>query len=264
MSKIIDRIQKLLKLAANAGSEHEAALAAERAAELMIEHEIHEAQISLDGPNEPRTPEPIDHCHRVTDTTKRVAWHMRVAGAVARSYGANAYWSGGAVVLFGRLSAVQAAAYTSQYLMREIERVTDAEAPTRSQNITDGGYSKSFRNAFRLGCASRIAHRLEEKTRPSKLTKMPDGSVQDIPEDLAAKLPEEMPSPSAGVLAVIKRDHAKVDQAYKDYSKGWKSSGTVGQFSSGGGYSAGREAGGRVSLGGGGRGGLPRGQGSLK
>lgn len=260
-TKIMDRIRKLLKLSENAGNEHEAALAAERAAELMVEHEIHEAQISLDEPNEPRTPEPLDHCHKVTETTKRVAWHMRVVGAVARSYGAHAYWYGGAVVLFGRLSAVQAASYTSQYLMREIERVTDAEAPTRAQNITDGGYSKSFRNAFRLGCASRIAHRLDEKTRPSKLTKMPNGAVNlvDIEEES-----EETPSPSAGALTVIKRDRAEVAQAYKAFSKGWKSSGTVGHFSSGGGYAAGREAGGRVSLGGGGRGGLPRGQGSLK
>ena len=256
MSKIIDRIQKLLKLAANAGSEAEAALAAERAAELMMLHEIHEAELSLDGPNEPRTPEPIDHCHVVTDTKKKVAWHMRVAGAVARSYGAKAYWNAGSVVLFGRLSAVQAATYTAQYLMREIERVTDHEAPTV-------GYSRSWRNAFRLGCASRIAYRLDEKTRPTKLTRMPDGSLQRVDVQPEARMSEE-PSPSAGVIAVIERDRAEVNQAYASFSKGWKSSGSVGNYSSGGGFAAGQDAGERVSLGGGGRGGLPRGQGAIK
>lgn len=251
MNKIIDRIQKLLKLAANAGNEHEAALAAERAAQMMAEHEIHEAQLSLDGSNEPRTPEAIDRAYRVTTTGKRVAWHMRVTRAVARSYGAKAYWHGGKVVLFGRLSAVQAATYTSQYLMREIERVTDAEAPTRSKNIVEGGYSKSFRNAFRLGCASRIAARLDQKTNPDMLTRMVDNE------------PTREPSPSAGAIAIIEHNRTEVDQAYEDYSKGWKASGPIGNYSSGGGYAAGQSAGNRVSLGGG-RGGLPRGQGAFK
>jgi hypothetical protein len=144
--------------------------------------------------------------------------------------------------------------------MREIERVTDAEAPTRSQNLTEGGYSKAFRNAFRLGCASRIAARLDQNTRPSTLTKMPDGSVQLVDDEV---LHAETPSPSAGVIALIKQNHAEVDQAYETYSKGWKAGGSVGNYSSGGGYAAGQSAGNRVSLGGG-RAGLPRGQGTFK
>jgi hypothetical protein len=256
VSKIIERIQKLLKLAANAGSEAEAALAAERAAELMTLHEIHEAQLTLDGPNVPRKPEPIDTCYQATDTSKKVAWHMRVLAAVARSYGAHAYWLGGKVILFGRLPAVQAATYTGQYLMREIERVTDAEAPSSA-------WSRSYRNAFRLGCASRIGARLDQKTRPSTLTKMPDGSVQLVPDDQASRVPDAEPAASAGVIAVIKRDREEVQRAYQAFSKKWKKGGSVGSYSSGGGYAAGQEAGARVSLGGG-RAGLPRGQGSLK
>lgn len=151
---IIERIRKLLKLAGNAGSEAEAALAADRAADLMAKHEIHEAMLATEGASEIRTPEPIEKCHRVTATSKRVAWHMNIAGAVDETYGAQAYWYGGNVVLFGRLSAVQAAAYTIQYLIREIDRLTDRLA---------AGQSRAYRNAFRLGCSSRVAARIREE-----------------------------------------------------------------------------------------------------
>jgi hypothetical protein len=152
VDKIIDRIQKLLALAANAGSEQEAALAAERAAQLMAQHEIHEAQLTADGANV-RTPEPIERRHYITHTAKRVQWHMNIAAAVDETYGAQAYWHGGSVVLFGRLSAVQAAAYTTQYLIREIERITDRMAPSSY-------YGRAYRNAFRLGCSSRVGARI--------------------------------------------------------------------------------------------------------
>jgi uncharacterized protein YeeX (DUF496 family) len=85
MTKIVDRIQKLLRLAKNAGSEAEAALAAERARQLMAEHEIHEAEISLADPTETRVVEEIVKNFEVTKTKKKVAWHMRLAAAVARS-----------------------------------------------------------------------------------------------------------------------------------------------------------------------------------
>lgn len=263
--KIIDRIRKLLKLAGNAGSEAEAALAAERAAQMMAQHEIHEAQVALDAPNEPRTPEPIEKRFEVTTTTKRVAWHMRVTGGVAKTYGACAYWHGGSVVLFGRLSAVQAASYTALYLMREIERITDRTAPTSE-------YSRAYRNAFRLGCARRVSQRLEEEHAqkrkaqglPFDADDLPVGDPGDLEGDEVTPVDAEPPPASAGVLMKIERDHKEVEDAYADYSKKWRKGHHVGQVSSGSGYSAGRNAGDRVSLGGGGRGALTRGQGVLK
>jgi hypothetical protein len=248
---IIDRIQKLLRLAKNAGSEHEAALAAQRASELMAQHEVHEAEISLDA-QAPRVAEPIDKRFQVTDTKKKVAWHMRVINGVARTYGAKAYWTYGRIQLFGRLSAVQAASYTSQYLMREIESITDIEAPSPQ-------HSRAYRNAFRLGCASRVAERLDAQTAakraPNSTYAHADG--KSTPSDDAP------PPPSAGVIAIIAKDHAEVEQAYTDFSRKWRAGARVGQVSSGSGYNAGQAAGGRVRLGGG-RGGLPRGQGVLK
>jgi hypothetical protein len=63
---------------------------------------------------------------------------------------------------------------------------------------------------------------------------------------------------------VIARDQAQVDEEYKAYSKGWRGSiGSIGQTSSRDGYSAGRAAADRVSLGGK-RAGLRAGQGRLR
>ena len=251
-NSIIDRIQKLLRLAQNAGSEHEAALAAQRAAELMAQHEIHEAEISLDA-QAPRVVEPIDKRFQVTATRKKVAWHMRIINGVARTYGARAYWTRGAIQLFGRLSAVQAASYTSQYLMREIESITDAEAPSPQ-------HSRAYRNAFRLGCASRVASRLDEQTAAKRA---PKHTHAEAPVGAPAPIDDAPPPPSAGVIAIVEKDHAEVERAYANFSRTWGGSARVGQVSSGSGYSAGQAAGGRVRLGGG-RGGLPRGQGVLK
>lgn len=266
-NKIIHRIQKLLKLAGNAGSEAEAALAAERAAALMAQYEIHEAEVALASGTEVRTPEPIEKAHRVTGTKKKVAWHMRVTSAVASSYGATAYWIGGAVVLFGRLSAVQAAGYTSQYLMREVERITDKEAPTTS-------YSKTYRNAFRLGCASRVAYRVEEAARAAR--KNPAAAMAKAAEVMAEDLdagdpsaPTNEPAPvnapvNAMALAVIEKDREEVEAEYKKYSAKWRSAGPVGKVSNGSGYEAGKRAGDRVNIAGRSRGGLKAGQGVLK
>ena len=281
MSRIIEKIQKLLRLAQNAGSEAEAALAAQRAADLMAAHEIHEAEISLADPTELRAPEPIEKCFEVTTTKKRVAWHMRVTNAVARSYGAMAYWSGGRVVLFGRLSAVQAANYTAHYLMREVDKITDKEAATTA------GYSKTYRNSFRLGCANRVADRLDELTEAKKkaptidvteveaaetaaaaATEVPNIFDDEVEEEGAPEMPEpkpeEAPKANPMALAIIEKDREEVKKEYETYSKKWRRGPRIGQVSSGSGYSAGRAAGNRVNLGGKSKGGLPKGQDVLR
>lgn len=248
MADIISKIQKLLKLAGNAGSEAEAALAAQRAAELMAEHEVHEAQLAVDAGDKPRVAEPIEKCFEVTKTARRVAWHMKLIGATAESYGARAYWSGGRVVLFGRLSAVQAASYTSQYLIREVERMTDRLCPSPR-------YTKSDRNSFRLGCAVRVAQRIYQDIE----AKRPKTEPENIFDDL---FPEQAPAPTTA-LAIIEKDRKEVEDAYDSYSANFGTAPRIGKVSSYSGYQAGREAGKSISLGSA-RGDLPAGQGSLR
>lgn len=270
MSKIIERIQKLLRLAQNAGSEAEAALAAQRAADMMAEHEIHEAELALANTEKPREPEPIEKAFQVTSTKKKVAWQMRVVNSTAQTYGASAYWIGGRITLFGRLSAVQATNYTAQYLMREVERITDREAPSKQ-------YSKSYRNAFRLGCANRVAARLaeeEERKRKAAAPPAPAPTVvteEDLDEvaaandadatDAPAPEPAEPDATAKGMaLAIIEKDREEVRQEYAKFSAKWRSGPSIGKVSNGSGYAAGRAAGDRVNLGGRSKGGLPKGQ----
>jgi hypothetical protein len=261
-NRIIDRIQKLLRLASNAGSEAEAALAAQRAADLMAEHEIHEAELALQAGDTPRVAEPIEKCFEVTKTKKRVAWHSKIVGAVADSYGAKWYWQGGRLVLFGRLSAVQAATYTSQYLMNE--RMTDREAPSPR-------YTKADRNGFRLGCAGRVAQRVYAQTTERKAqNRTPDPEpVPNIFDDTpATPAPgsEEEPAPQYNpmALAIVEKDRQEVEDAYDTYSERFGKAPSIGKVSSYSGYQAGREAGKRINLGGNARGGLKAGQGTLK
>lgn len=281
---VLERIKKLLRLAQNAGSEQEAALAAQRAAQLMAQHEIHEASINLDGSDEVRAVEEIVPEHPVTFTRKRVAWHIRIASAVAASYGAECYTNGGysdpeknGIRFFGRLSAVQAAAYTTQYLIRKVEEITDAQAP---QSL----YARRYRNAFRLGCASRIGARINEETQAEKqklsrrrkdaerfeATRVGRAKREqfDISDEGGDEMPDldNLPTPdaSAGVLARVEREREEVHTAYKAYSKKWGRATGIGTVSSGSGYEAGKAAGDRVKLGNRARGGLPKGQGVLK
>lgn len=152
--KIFDRIRKLLALA-GATSEAEAALAAQRAAELMAAHEITEAEIRvLDSTSKP---ELIirDHLHETA--TRRVAWRGAVASGVTRSMGCRMWWQGGSIRLFGRASAVQAASYTARYLCAEVDRLCEAAWDAAPH---DGASARAWKSAFRVGAASRLAARL--------------------------------------------------------------------------------------------------------
>jgi|GEM_PF-2788393 len=251
---VLDRVRKLLRLAQHAGSEAEAALASTRAAELMARHEIDAATISLES-SDTRAAEPIDRAHRVTATKKKVGWHMRLAGGAAALYGCRAYWWGGAVQLFGRQSAVQAAGYTAQYLIREVERLVDAEHPSQSHTRAD-------RNAWRYGCAERIGERLREQAAARRPRAEPEAQASE-PEAQASE-PEPAAAPSPLALAVVERDREEVAQEYASYSRDWGSGASIGNsYYGSGGYGAGRAAGNRASIGGGGRG-LPSGRKVLK
>lgn len=255
-SDVIERIKKLLALANNAGSEHEAAIAADRASAMMQEHQLTEAQLRVDLPCEPHSIEEIIQA-KVTDTRKKVAWHMRVAGVVDELYGCHAFWRGGQIMFFGRISAVQAATYTTQYLLREVETLIDRQFPSSE-------YSRKYRNGARLGCSQSVRQNIQKLIDKQAARVDPVEIFDDI-------LPAKQPKASDGVLAVIKRDQAEVDENWEDfmypkYKNGNRRKGrssNVGNITSHDGYASGRAAGRKIKINVS-RGGLPRGQDSLK
>jgi hypothetical protein len=145
--------------------------------------------------------------------------------------------------------------------------MTDKDAPTT------GGFSKTYRNAFRLGCANRVASRLEEQETARKeaaLRAAMAPAVEDVvtedeldeavEEETAEAVAEEAPPASSMALAVIEKDREEVKEEYKQFSSKWRAGAAIGKVSNGSGYSAGRAAGDRVNLGGNTKGSLPKGQ----
>lgn len=213
----------------------------------MVEHEIDQATLALESPDAPTAREDIVH-HTASTSGKRIAWHESLAMGVAHRYHAHMYWHRRKrwdfdkhhvavtteIRFFGRLSAVQAASYTLSYLIREVSRLCDREAPSET-------YSRTYRNAWRLGCARRIYMRLHDEN--------PDAGI---------------PHASEGVLMRIQSDRAEVDNAYEAFAKTFsKGNHNIGRRTgSYAGYRAGLEAGENMRIDSA-RGGLRKGQESL-
>lgn len=265
--KILDRVRKLLRLADNAGSEAEAATAAARAAALMAEHAITEAQAALDAGDD-AAPEPIQYealldpdADRRT-SAKRVAWRCTLAHAVAYSVGVRSYYSNGHVVGLGRETAVQTWRYTTSYLAAEVERLADAAYVGKSDYVS----ARSWKNAFRLGCAERVGQRLRDQAYAERLQRAAQVEIAKAEIEVAQRAASDADTPPSNhALAIVKVDTAReeVDAAYRQISARFGRAKPMGQTSSYGGLQAGRAAGDRVSLGGTARG-LPAGRGRLK
>lgn len=267
IEKVMSRVRKLLQLSRST-NEAEAALAAQRAAELMVEHNLSEASIRIQG-GDVQPAEPIAERHVVNPEAyfrKRVAWKGSIASAVAHSFGCRMYWHGGMICYFGRQSAVQAATYTSQYLWNEVDRLADdawekvAHLAKKPNEPDEAGYiyeapnPRTWRGSFRLGAASAISGRLHERRAEAREARRAETA------EAVAEAPEPV-NPQA--LALLRKDAEEVATEYEAYSKNFGKAAPIGRISSGGGYGAGREAGGRMHLGSG-RAGLGAGMTRLK
>lgn len=218
-ASIIERIRKLLALAGNNPNAEEAATAAAMAQDLMAKHHLAEVQLRVET-NEPA--EPIDHSRVDIGDAKLPGWKSRLISAMrflgvnpwtepARQAGVKTHF----VRLFGRKSDVEAANYILQYLMAEVERLSQREARS----------DRAYRNAFRLGAATTVYMRLQ-----------------------AAKKGEEKPTDERA-LAIVTKDDEELQAAYKVMAKAnhlrVQSSPTC---RSGDGYAAGKKAGESISI----------------
>lgn len=174
--KIIDKIKKLLALSQSA-NEHEAALAAARASELMLEHQISEAKLQTTTTTE----EPIEE-HVVEGSDKKcVMWKGELAERIAVTLGCKMFWLSRKLdathkevftKILGRKSSVQTVEYLYLYLVAEINRLAeskyDPENDEEYQRAEQNGAHFSHRShaarrwkeAFRLGATRTICNRL--------------------------------------------------------------------------------------------------------
>lgn len=267
INKILDRVRKLLALSENSPSENEAALAAANAAKLMEEYQLTEALVRLDAPVLPAEKIVTEQLDPVTnEARKRVAWRETISAAVAEDCQVREYFRYRTVgtypnlakqtnvVGMGRESSVQTWRYTTQYLCRVVDELADSAWKSSSDPHSS---SRAWKNAFRVGCASRIAVRLAEARRSRVMTREAQVAhamaTLNVDDDRASQ-----------ALTIVDRDKDQLDSAWaavkKNFTRG--SAPSIGQVTSSDGYQAGRAAGDRVELNSS-RTGLPAGQGRL-
>jgi GNAT superfamily N-acetyltransferase len=238
--KIIDRIRKLLSLSKSA-NEHEAAQAAARAAELMLKHEIEEAQLGDEEVVEDVEEEQVD------ETGQRVPWKAHLQNGLALSMGCQMYthrrYAGAGVgkmvcvyMIVGQPSKVATIKYMYQYLSAEVARLADVAYRQEHLECRRSGVeapsARSWKNAFRLGAASTIFKRLMEQRKETHVKAAAAG--QGTALVVVEKAQED-------VAVFVKKHHPRMRQA------------AAASYSSGSGYSAGAKAGRGVGLGGGAR-----------
>ncbi|MGB3507653.1 MAG: DUF2786 domain-containing protein [Microcoleaceae cyanobacterium] len=144
---LLEKISKLLALA-NSPNENEAALAAEKAAELLAQHNLCIADLGKDRDE--------DISKGIIDKTGRyVTWKMWILAGIASANGCQAMRSTytGEMRLVGKKTNITVSQYLYQYLTTVVDKLVKQHK----------GKGRAFISAFRVGCATRLRQRLEDK-----------------------------------------------------------------------------------------------------
>ena len=153
---IIDKIRKLLAHANSAqtiGSAEEAATFFARAQALATQHRIELASVEISA-TEPEDPMVTE---KVKENGKRVmGWRKILAWGMCRSMGVYAVYQQGAgsFAFAGRSGDVQTAVYLYRAISAEIERLARELA---------SGQGRGYANAFKVGAAQTVCHRLRKQ-----------------------------------------------------------------------------------------------------
>jgi hypothetical protein len=226
-TKILDRVAKLMRLSKST-NEHEAANAASLAAELMIEHQISEAQIaSATGAD---AADPLNLVNAFESKSK-VSWRTSILSGLCYAFGVYLVTDRrerGTVKLMisGKTSAVDTVLYMFPYLCAETDRLADDLYPSRGT-----GTPRTWKHAFRLGCAATIRDRLvAQKDSQVAQARAAGLSLMRIDQAIA-----------------LAKDHCVANML----GKGDKlsKSGSKSAYSNRDGFAAGKEAGKRVAIG---------------
>lgn len=190
MKDIIDRIKKLLALS-NSPNEHEAAQAASKAQELLMEHNI-----DLDSIRETRTQAEIAiDTEALEMTLKRVFWKGQLANAIAKNNFCKFWWNKGEMQLTGKSHNIAIAKSIYQYLIKTIDRLarngTKAEKlkyKIYTEQLADMPYAtiyaepnwRTWKSSFIAGCAQRLTERLNEQSELMNTEGIPGTTVTGL------------------------------------------------------------------------------------
>jgi hypothetical protein len=251
--KIVDRVRKLLELA-NSANEHEAALAAARAAELMTEHQISEAEIAVKrGQAESAVEACADELIDGDEEGRSVTWRYWIVDGIAESLGGDVYRGlGSELHAVVPASAMPTVRYMFAYLTREVERLAN-EAYAEEVRECAGSWcvppgARAWKTAFRAGAAVKIRARLIEQRKATIQTHRQASRtlVMGAADKCQALVIVDRQS-EAVVAHVRKAAPWKFTKSGKERGGRSVSCGS----SSRSGFDAGRSAGERVQLGGG-------------
>jgi hypothetical protein len=165
----LEKVKKLLALAANNKNEHEAAGAAAKAQELIDRHKLEEALLADAEAEE--SGEEVS-LRRATKTviwdnkgTRVSGWIRILAGAVCKAQGLYGYRDSGrgCYIACGPVEDAQVAQVLLGWLVGELDRLRAIEAAKPG-----GPGGKRYWNSWRHGCVQTIRERLREETRLRK------------------------------------------------------------------------------------------------
>jgi hypothetical protein len=152
---------KIRKLLALAGSDnvHEAALAAQRAQELMDRWDIEAGM--LDTTSAPEPEETIQgETEMVPRAGRKVVWKGIMASHLAKANGCKAFWrtepGGVRLVIVGRPSDVQETGYVFALLCKTVDTLARRDCK---------GLGVTWANSFRLGVVTAVGEKLREARR---------------------------------------------------------------------------------------------------
>ncbi|MDJ0556214.1 MAG: DUF2786 domain-containing protein [Microcoleaceae cyanobacterium MO_207.B10] len=160
---LLEKISKLLALA-NSPNENEAALAAEKAAELLAKHNLCIADLGEDQDE--------DITKGIIDKTGRyVTWKMWILAGIASANGCQAMRSTytGEMRLVGTETNIMVSKYLYQYLTTVVDKLVKQHR----------GKGRSFIHGFRVGCATRLRQRLENRRKQMEEKGLVDDSSDE-------------------------------------------------------------------------------------
>lgn len=155
-NSIVEKIQKLLRLA-QSSNPNEAALAAAKAQELMVKYAVEEADLAQRQGNKA---EPIE-VERFNLGYKRIPlWLPILAQAISKSFFCRMFYYKycGDIAIVGRKTDREIMRATFDYLRYELERMCEKDFAAYS----GGAHGKTWKASFYRGACDTISTRLSE------------------------------------------------------------------------------------------------------
>ena len=158
--KILDRLKKLMEMA-DRGTEAEAAVAAERAAELMAKHQLDVADVEAHkaGADKPQIERGRIDAEEADPLTRLENWNKSLLAAISDSLGARAWIQSrgkrGMFRIIGPVDSVSTARYLYLHLSRQVNRLS------REAGRLHGETSNAWRRSYAIGMVARVWERLK-------------------------------------------------------------------------------------------------------